>query len=286
MILKIETFAPFIQIIAGVYLLFVYDVYFLKNPLRQRYENVSNKLSSFINRYQGTPEEHVKQAEKFIGEQKESWELFASTFKRISLLYFLFCLFLLFYVGIENEDKNSLIFVVVGIFLYSILLWLLTRNNNTFFKRFLGVTLFFLFLIILFCISEFGFIKFLFFPLFGNYAAWVCVIGCFFGFIIWVIQIIIFYFRNMYINYRLRKLDAAFTELIGFMANHTSNLSRKHKKALATLLVNNNLDTSKINGFIEKRISTEFDRFFKNRSLRFSSSKVCRFLVFIRGGRG
>ena len=131
-IFKIEDFSSFIQFLAGIYLVFLYDKVLKSNPLQTQVESITNLLSSLVNDNQAYfNQENEERVKEFDEKRKKKWDLQFYSLKRISFLSFLFCMCMLFYVGIEDwmlskHMEQSLIFPSLVILIYELYLFFTT----------------------------------------------------------------------------------------------------------------------------------------------------------------
>lgn len=161
-IFELTNFAPFVQFVAGIYLVFLYDEVFKCNPLKAQVNSLDQLLHELVNENQGfLSEEEAARTVEFKAKRDSRWEDRYYSLKRISFSSFLFSLFLLFYIGVEkwmlgNDWEQSLIMPSIVLILYNSILFFVP-GKDSFFKndRFAG----FLFIsllayVILFCLLD------------------------------------------------------------------------------------------------------------------------------------
>lgn len=102
-LVELSSFAPLIQIWAGICLLFFYEILLKKFPLEKTKGQTKNLFDEFTSHYQGYIEpEKMPQFESFQGTK---WETnFLPTIRNMAALSFFFSVFILACIGIENTS--------------------------------------------------------------------------------------------------------------------------------------------------------------------------------------
>lgn len=111
----LSPYAPLIQLLAGVYLLLLYENQISsKAVLGKIYESLTERLVDFVSKYDAIlNESQKKRAEEAVDyETKEKLPYFQRTLKNVFLLSLLNCLLLLFYIGNECETLLYRVFNV------------------------------------------------------------------------------------------------------------------------------------------------------------------------------
>lgn len=161
-IFELTSFAPFVQFVAGIYLVFLYDQIFKNNPLAKQIESINDLLQDLVNENQGfLSEEDIDKVEEFKAKRGIKWDNQFFSLKKISFVSFLFCLSLLCYIGLEkwmlsNNWEQSLIVPSLILLLYNSLIFFVPGKRNKLATcRFAG-TLFILLIIyvIVFCFVD------------------------------------------------------------------------------------------------------------------------------------
>ena len=127
-LLKMAAFSPFIQFLAGIYLVFLYDKVLEGNPLQTQVTSITELLNSLVNDNQAyLNEEDCNKVKEFDEKRKVRWGNQFYSLKRASFISFLLCMSVLFYCGIEDlalskNMEQSLIFPCIIVLIYEIYL--------------------------------------------------------------------------------------------------------------------------------------------------------------------
>ena len=130
--ISLMSFVSLIQLWAGICLLFFYEPLLEKFPLVEYQKRKESLFSSFLGKNQGfIDDESLGKGYKAIDSR---WDLFHKTIQNFATLGFLYCIFLLAFVGIENvgtyENRYQALQVMdVCIIAYSLLAWLCYKTK-------------------------------------------------------------------------------------------------------------------------------------------------------------
>lgn len=272
--ISLAPYGPLIQLLAGIYLLFLYERFFRKNPLTLQQTGIKEALNNFINQYQGNlSPDQVKNAQNFIYSREIKWKNFSTTIKRIYLLSFLFCVFLLIYVGTENIEEISKYHYALqamdgGVLLYSITLWLLYQKKHLL-KKFISVIIVFFILVILF--HQFNNLNTFFIShniillnqLSTNQITILSLILCFTGIIVSCTHITLTFIHTYIIKRRIRRLSTNVGLLVDILMKRkkTNQLPKKLQNRISNWLIDNNLNSSGFRDFLQQEVNIEFNSF-------------------------
>ncbi len=142
--LELLDFAPLIQFLAGVYLLFLYEKFFRTNPLLSHLNGLQSTIKNFELQYQSY---YVN--ENIFSSLQNSFNKFWPNewvvLRRVYIFSFSFCVFVLFYIGCEKYNKScnlefeySLLLVDVVALLYIILCFYFSKKK-TFLRPFFWI---------------------------------------------------------------------------------------------------------------------------------------------------
>ena len=216
--ITIASFSPLIQLLAGFYMLIFFEPFFKGNPLMRQYGDIDNLVNSFSIRFQGSvSESQLAKIKNFCASYLNDWDRFIVATKRIFLLLFLMCIFLLVYAAVEpilveGEHYYSLQAVNYGVIIYSLILWLM-RKHDFFIKKYASVVAYFILLIIIFCVLR------LINEIWLNYnipyfitmtrsdISILSMIVCFSGILIMVLHIVYSYARSFQVKRRMWMLS-------------------------------------------------------------------------------
>lgn len=104
--MEISAYAPFVQFIAGIYLVSMYDKVLDLNPLQKQIAGMMNHLADIKNKYQGDlSDEHKTRIGQLLSKEgiDKQWKRISVPMKYVSILSFFYCLFLLFFFGMEKD---------------------------------------------------------------------------------------------------------------------------------------------------------------------------------------
>lgn len=292
-ILLLAPYSPLIQLLAGIYLLFLYESFFLKNPLTQQQTEINSSLIKFTNQYQGNlTKGQTKTAIKRIVSHNERWNNFSTTIKRIYLLSFLFCVFLLIYVGSESIEKYrsyhyALQIMDSGVLIYSIFLWSLYQWKHVL-KKFVSVIIIFFFLVFLFhhfeYINKFCFSHNIILTdnMTTSHISILSIILCFTGIIISTIHIILSYIRIVLTRRRIGQLskNTGYWVDILMKRKEIKDLPKRFQKKCSHWLINQNLSNEGLNNFLEEEVNKEFKRFIRQMPLQRRKRRVLKILFY------
>jgi hypothetical protein len=260
---SLANFAPLIQLISGIYLLFIYDRTFKRNPLEFYQDELIDLLNRFVNQFIGNlSEEQMETAGNHIKKEKHIWDNCALIIQRISLLSFLFCLFLLAFIGYEGNNVKSinyerLMFMSMFFLFYIFLLFVTFPFQNIFtqfIRKYIIIVLYFLLLIIGFHFYE-GIIYPLNLPLHSiiNYILLTSLMGIF----IWILLVCILFFGTIYSQNQIKSLNDNFNHLVTAIisVNFPSTFPKKLKQKLEQKL--NQKSKKKITALLNGSSSNE-----------------------------
>lgn len=136
LIFDLTSFAPFVQFVSGIYLVFLYDQIFKNNPLSTQIESISCLFQNLVNENQGClSQEDLDHVQEFKENRENRWANQFHSLKKISFVSFLFSMSLLFYIGLEkwmltNCWEQSLIVPSIVILLYNAFIFFIPFAKN------------------------------------------------------------------------------------------------------------------------------------------------------------
>ena len=272
---SLAPFASLIQLWAGICLLFFYEKLLEKSPIEEyqskKKEKYNNMLESFLGRNQAfLDEKFLLKGYDIIKEN--NWPQFYKTIQNFATIGFLYSVFLLAYIGIENTNEYQghyqtlqiLNFCILG---YSLAAWLMYKTKI--FKGYLSATIFFIFLLILFhtftyvnntCIS-YGLCIGLFWSKTNIYI--LTLFTCFSGVFITLLQITAELFHSYWIGKGLKRIDYTTNSLTDYLLGikKSSDLPKNIRKKAAKYMVDKGIDTVSFDDFVKSEIQKVYSSF-------------------------
>lgn len=211
-IVTIDGFSSLIQFVAGIYLVFMYDKIFKTNPLYSQLESLKRFLKGLVNDYQlYMTKEHYDKVSTFQIKRDAKWERHFISLKKMSFISFLFCLLVLFYVGLEplflkNNWEQSLIMPSITVLIYQIIIFYFPKESRAIISnRFVGLMFLFLVIyIISFCLLD-GVVDIL--PMWNKTIVYALVlITALFGLVVYAANLCFQCAKGVYVKYLMNKL--------------------------------------------------------------------------------
>lgn len=270
--ITISPYSPLIQLLAGFYLLFWYERFFIQNPLHAQNNIICTSISNFILRYQGLISvDHYNEIEVKIKKMSANWDKYSLTIRKIYFVYFIYCLILLIYIGSEDIILRpiyhyGLQFIFVGTIIYSILMCLSIKKVRRILRKYESITIYFLILIFLYCffyqinnwLDSLGMCYFKNMNI--SLISLLSVFTCFIGILITLFHIFVTYTRLFSFKRIETRLSNYIINLLDVMINGDANkLPSRAKRKYSLWLEKNNYDVSKLDKFVKEEVDKELN---------------------------
>jgi len=265
--LELVNFAPLIQFLAGVYLLFLYERFFREFPLLTHLNSIQKEVNEFALQYQGyfDVSSNSKINTPFFGKY---WDNDWGLLRRIITMSFFFCVFILCYIGFENYDYEnlldfhySILVVSTFVFIYILLCFLIGKQ-----KKFLHPFFWMLFMLFSFYFSRpinhylvsNGLILF---NMSITCTTIYILITTIFGFIVIGFKSYTYYCKNKLCNNKTKALSNDVNVMLSANMMANNHISSKATKAL---LDQRNGNTINIDAAINYLVATEIETISKD----------------------
>lgn len=264
----LTSFAPFVQFVSGIYLVFLYDQIFKNNPLAKQIESINSLLQDLVNENQGfLSQKDIDKVEEFKAKRDTKWENQFFSLKKISFVSFLFSMSLLFYIGIEkwmltNHWEQALIVPSLVLLFYNLLIFSVPGKKNMLATcRFSG-TLFILLIayVIIFCFIDAKESCFLAWDVTWVYITVLASMS--FGMIVYATNLIFKCIKFVWIKHKMKKIPKKMNLYLSvkMRIKDVNDLSKKEK----SFLLKKSVETNKpITDMIDDLIRDEFQKSYK-----------------------
>ena len=271
--ISLISFSSLIQLWAGICLLFFYEPLLERFPLVEYQKRKELLFSSFLGKNQGFIDDDL------LGKGYEAidsrWDLFYKTIQNFATLGFLYCIFLLAFIGIENVETfenhyQALQIMNVCIITYSLFAWLCYKTK--WLKGFKSAIIFFVILLILFhlfdSVNNFFVSKGIVVGYFWtkSHIYVLTLFTCFSGAFITLAHVFFEWVHSVYIERQLKKVTATTNELANYLTgvSDTSAFSAKlQRKAAAYLIKDGKMDLARLKQFAEEEIKNTYNSFIR-----------------------
>lgn len=269
--ISLVSFSSLIQLWAGICLLFFYEPLLEKFPLVEYQKRKEALFSSFLGKNQGfISDESLRKGYEVIDSK---WDLFHKTIQNFATLGFLYCVFLLAFIGIESvpmyeKHYQALQIMDVCIITYSLFAWLFYKTK--WLKGYKSAIILFVILLIFYHLCDSinnifvskGIVVGYFWMKSHIYV--LTLFTCFSGAFITLAHVFLEWVHSICIEKRLKKINATtdvLTDYLTGLSDTSAFPSKLQKKAAEYLIKDGKMDLARLNQFAAEEIQNTYNSF-------------------------